>query len=373
MTEAARTPLHAWHASHGGRMVEFGGWSMPVQYTSIVAEHNATRNAIGLFDISHMGRLQFIGPAAPAFLNSLVTKDVTKIGPGRIRYALLTRKDGGILDDVLVYHLPDANGQSRHMMVVNAGNRLKALDWIRDRLIEFPDKADVDWFDLTKEWSMLAVQGPKAREILQPLVSIDLSKMKYYSGAEATVGGMGGIVSRTGYTGEDGYEVIVGAPATPNLWQQLVDRAAPLGGVPAGLGCRDTLRLEAAMPLYGHELTEEINPYQAGLDFAVDLEKAPYPGRDILAKAKGDTTQPRRIGLEVEGKRIPRENFPILSGGRQVGFVSSGTFSPTLDRVIAMGYVEPASTPLGTALTVDIRGTQTPAKVVKLPFYERAK
>ena len=369
----AQTPLHGWHAAHGGRMVEFGGWSLPVQYQGIVAEHQATRSAVGLFDISHMGRLHFIGPAAPAFLNSIVTKDVTKIGPGRIRYALVTNEDGNVLDDVLVYHLKNAEGGSYHVVVVNASNRGKIIDWLSSHLAEFADKSDVDWFDLTGEWAMIAVQGPKAFEILQPLVELDLAGMKYYTGKEASIAGYGGVVSRTGYTGEDGYEIMVGSPAAPDIWEQLIAAAEPLGGMAAGLGCRDTLRLEAAMPLYGHELTEETNPYQAGLSFAVDLDKPAYPGQDVLRLAKDDSTLPVRVGLELAGKRIAREEFPIMADGRQVGFVTSGTFAPTLQKALAMGYVERQCSAKGQELSIEIRGKAEPARVVPLPFYKRPK
>ena len=375
MTEAKKTPLYDWHAAHGGRMVEFGGWLMPVQYSSIVTEHQATRQAVGLFDISHMGRLHFVGPEGADFLNRMVTKDVEKIGPGRIRYALMTNDQGGVKDDVLVYHLTNAAKESYRVLVVNAGNREKILSWIRDHLLHDPARNDIDWFDLTGEWAMLAIQGPKALELLQPLVEVDLSSMKYYTGLETSIAGVGSVVSRTGYTGEDGFELMVGAPASVNLWEQLIERAAPLGGMAAGLGCRDTLRLEAAMPLYGHELEEDINPYQAGLSFAVDLNKTAFPGLEVLKQAGTDNSQPVRTGLEVEGKRIPRQEAAILTSdaARQIGFVTSGTSSPTLGKVIAMGFVDRTLSAEGTHLIVDIRGHQTPAKVVPLPFYKRAK
>lgn len=365
MTEMlARTPLHDWHASHGGRMVDFAGWSMPVQYASIVAEHQATRSAAGLFDISHMGRLRFDGTEAGDFLDRLVTRRVSDLKPGRIRYGLVTNEAGGILDDVLVYHLRDAAERSYFLLVVNAGNRLKILDWLRPRLAA---AADVHLTDVTRDWAMLAVQGPRALELVQPLVDVELTKMKYYAGREALVAGHGGIVSRTGYTGEDGCELIVGAQAAPGIWDKLV----AAGATPAGLGCRDTLRLEAAMPLYGHELSEQINPYQAGLGFAVDLEGREFTSRDALAAIAGRADLPRRVGLELAGKRVPREGFPVLFEGRLAGEVTSGTFSPTLDKPIAMAYVEPAASAPGTELCVDIRGRQESARVVKLPFYQR--
>jgi aminomethyltransferase len=365
----ARTPLYDWHAAHGARLVEFGGWSMPVQYTSIVAEHLATRNAIGMFDISHMGRLRFDGSDAAAFLDRVVTRRVADMSPGQIRYALVTNDEGGILDDVLVYRLNDAAGGTYHLMVVNASNRLKIVDWLTRQ--QAAVGLDVQMSDLTSQWAMIAVQGPKALEVLQPLVDIELGKMKYYTGAETRICGHGGIVSRTGYTGEDGCELIVGAARAPSVWQTVLEAGAPLGAAPAGLGCRDTLRLEAAMPLYGHELTEQINPFQAGLAFAVNLENRTFPGRDALVKFKQDANQPKRIGVELSGKRIPREGAAILCNGEQIGQVTSGTFSPTLEQPIAMGYVRPEAALVGTAVEIDIRGRTEPGRIVALPFYRR--
>lgn len=369
-TTLARTPLYDWHASHGGRLVEFGGWSMPVQYTSIVAEHTATRTALGLFDISHMGRLRFDGPQAAAFLDSLVTRRVADLAEGQIRYGLVTNAAGGILDDVLVYRLADAAGGTYYLMVVNAGNRPKIVAWIDEQRSESAIK-DWQYADLTQQWAMIAVQGPRALEVLQPLIEADLASMKYYTGAETRIGGHGGIVSRTGYTGEDGCELIVGAAMAPAVWQTALDGGQSLGAMAAGLGCRDTLRLEAAMPLYGHELSEEINPYQAGLGFAVNLSDRSFVGRDALVQLKHDPTQPKRVGIELAGKRIPREGAAILVGSQPVGHVTSGTFSPTLQRPIAMGYVRPDAAAVGNAVEVDIRGRTEPALVVALPFYRR--
>ncbi|HJT31420.1 MAG TPA: glycine cleavage system aminomethyltransferase GcvT [Pirellulales bacterium] len=366
MNQLNQTPLHAWHAGHGGRMVDFASWSMPVQYQSIVAEHQATRTVAGLFDVSHMGRLRFDGSGAAEFLDRLVTRRVIDQPAGRVRYALVTDDAGGILDDVLVYHLTGGAGASYCVMVVNAGNRQKIVEWIKPRLA---DAADVYFTDATHDWAMVAVQGPQALEIAQPLVEDRLEALKYYHARETRIAGHGGIVSRTGYTGEDGCELIVGS----GMVVRICDALVAAGATPAGLGARDTLRLEAAMPLYGHELSETINPYQAGLAFAVDLEHREFSGRDALIKLKGDPNQPRRVGLELSGKRVPREGFGIVSAGRTVGQVTSGTFSPTLDRPIAMGYIEPAFAAPGTQLEIDVRGRPEPARIVELPFYRRSK
>jgi aminomethyltransferase len=346
-------------------MVDFAGWWMPVQYASIVAEHHATRTAIGLFDVSHMGRLRFDGPGAGEFLERLVTRSVRDLKPGRIRYSLVTNGEGGIFDDVLVYHLSDAAGTTYYLMVVNASNRTKIIDWLTPRL---PETAGVQLTDVTRDWAMIAVQGPQALAAAQPLVEAKLHGLKYYQGCETMVAGHGGIVSRTGYTGEDGCELIVGAAAAPAVWEALI----AAGGTAAGLAARDTLRLEAAMPLYGHELSESINPFQAGLAFAVDLDGRTFPGRDALAKLKDDRHLPRRIGLELPGKRPARQGNILLHEGRQVGEVTSGTLSPTLGRPIAMGYVEPQVATLGQPLTVDVRGQALDARVASLPFYRRS-
>jgi aminomethyltransferase len=345
-------------------MVDFAGWSMPVQYTSIVAEHTATRTAATLFDISHMGRLRFDGPGAAGFLDSVVTRRVTDQQPGQVRYSLVTRDDGGILDDVLVYHLADAGGGSYWLMVVNASNRTKIVEFLEPRLTL---ASDVLFTDATFDWAMIAVQGPQASALVQPLVEQSLDSMKYYHAAETRIAGHGGIVSRTGYTGEDGYELILGGRAIEGVWQTLIGA----GATPAGLGARDTLRLEAGMPLYGHELSEAIDPFQAGLDFAVNLADRAFSGSKALQALKQQTGHACRVGLTMTSKRVPREGFHILSSDKVVGSVTSGTFSPTLECPIAMGYVQPEFAQPDTELAIDIRGRAEPARVVTLPFYRR--
>ena len=364
----AQTPLHAWHAGHGGRMVDFAGWSMPVQYGSIVAEHQAVRRRAGLFDVSHMGRLRFEGPDAAQFLDRLVTRRVDDLPPGQIRYALVTNDAGGIRDDVLVYHLASRDGGTYYGMVVNASNREKIVAWIHQKLGD----CDLECIDTTHEQAMIAVQGPLAERILQPMVDVSLAELGYYTGSEALIHEHPGIVSRTGYTGEDGFELIVPAAAAEAVWEQLLDNGRNDGVIAAGLGARDTLRLEAGMPLYGHELSEEITPLQAGLNFAVNFEGRDFPGCSVLTKFKQATPEWKRVGLELTGKRVPREHYPVVKDGRPIGEVTSGTFSPTLERPIAMAYVKPSIT-LGAEVHVDIRGTLEAAKVVKLPFYRRAK
>jgi aminomethyltransferase len=366
----AQTPIHDWHAAHGARMVDFAGWSMPVQYGSIVAEHRATRSAVGLFDISHMGRIRFDGPGSALFLDRIVTRRVCDLAPGQVVYSLVTNDAGGILDDVLVYRLADAAGSDYHLLVVNAGNREKILAWLEQHYEATAENCR--YADLTHDCAMIAVQGPRAIELAQPLVEADLASLPYYTAAETRIALHGGIVSRTGYTGEDGVELIVGAAAALPLWERLVASGASLGALPAGLGARDTLRLEAAMPLYGHELDEDTDPFQAGLGFAVNLDKGPFIGREALARLKSDKTRPRRVGLEIAGRRAAREGYTLHAARKTIGRVTSGTFSPTLERPIAMGYIAPEFAAVGMEIEVDLRGQPAAARIVRLPFYRRA-
>ena len=374
-----KTPLYEWHVAHGARMVDFAGWAMPVQYASILEEHAATRSTCGLTDISHMGRLRFEGPGAAEFLAGLLTRRVADMVLGQVRYSLVTNDKGGILDDVLIGYYHDEYGQPFYVMVVNASNRQKIIRWTADHLpCELAERRgrEIVWNDVTRLWAMFAIQGPRALELLQPLVDADLASLKYYRGAKVRIlhpaaRRQGGIISRTGYTGEDGFELSIGAGIAADVWQVLFDLGQPLGLVPTGLGARDTLRLEAGMPLYGHELSEAIDPFQAGLGLACHLVGYDFPGRDALKRIQ---EQPRawvRVGLELLGRRPAREGCPILAGGQPVGQTTSGTYSPTLGRPIAMGYVRPAWSEVDTELTIDVRGRPERARVVALPFYRR--
>ncbi|HEY2894914.1 MAG TPA: glycine cleavage system aminomethyltransferase GcvT [Pirellulales bacterium] len=361
----AQTPLHDWHAAHGGRMVDFAGWSMPVQYTSIVDEHRATRSAVGLFDVSHMGRLRFKGPEGLAFLDRVLTRDIRDTKPGQVRYSLITNDEGGILDDVLVYATSSGPSAS-YLLVVNAGNRDKIVAWLNAH------RASDEFSDETRDSAMIAVQGPRALEVLKALLPFDAARLRYYGCTSLDWDGAPTLLSRTGYTGEDGCELILPASVAQAKWEQLVAAAADCGGRPAGLGARDTLRLEAGMPLYGHELTEEIDPYQAGLQYAVSIKDRTFPGSGVLAsKAERPGTE-RRAGWVLEGKRVPREGYAVFYRGEPVGRVTSGTFSPTLERPIAMGYVPAELAAPGTQVEIDIRGHRAPGETVRLPFYRRS-
>lgn len=361
MTELLKTPLHDWHVARGGRMVEFGGWSMPVQYAGIVDEHHAVRKRAGLFDISHMGRLRFRGPDAGPLLESLVTCAVDSMRVGQIRYGLMCRDDGGVLDDVLVYRFASDFG-----LVVNAGNREKIVRWIEAKL---PGR-HATMTDESAIRPMIALQGPRAVDVLRRVLDVDVGDLKFYWGCSARLGSASVDVSRTGYTGEDGFELIVDGDVTA-VWNSLLEAGSADGATPCGLGCRDTLRLEAAMPLYGHELSESIDPLTAGLDFAVKLTKSAFIGQSAL-QSIATRRERRRVGLVLGSRRIAREGSTVHCEGKEIGVVTSGTHSPTLEQSIAMAYVDMAASPVGTIVEVDVRGKREPATVVALPFYRRA-
>jgi aminomethyltransferase len=359
-----QTSLHAWHQAHGGRLVEFGGWSMPVQYSTIVEEHTAVRQRVGLFDISHMGRITFEGPEALAWLERATTNHVAHLKVAQIQYSLMANDQGGLIDDILVYRSPYA-----YTMVCNASNRLRVLDQL-DRLHA---GVDAKRNDHTPGSAMIAVQGPKALDTLQPLFSEPLASVRYY---HMTMGrlldSIDTVVSRTGYTGEDGFELMVGAAQAERVWNALLDSGQPHGILPCGLGARDTLRFEAAMPLYGHELSETVNPYEAGVGWAIKLEKGEFVGREALRVLQQNVRR-KRVGLRLEGKRIARQGSRVLKDGQDIGEVSSGTFSPTLGQSLAMALIELEATAAGTSLQVDVRGHREAAEVIDLPFYQRAK
>ena len=377
MSHLLRTPLFDWHVSHQGRMVEFGGWEMPVQYSSVMDEHIATRTAVGLTDVSHMGRLRFEGEGACRFLDGFLTRNIAIIKSGQVRYSLITNEQGGIIDDVLIsrFESPEVDGGEYYMLVVNASNREKVLGELR-RYLTPEVQRDVTLTDLTISLAMFAVQGPKAVELLQPFVDADLSVIKYYNGLHISLDhpkatGQKFLLTRTGYTGEDGFEICVDADIAPEIWDALLQAGQPLGAKPVGLGARDTLRLEAALPLYGHEMSETITPFEAGLSYALHLTGPKFPGFDALTLLAEQPPLRIRIGFELEGKRPAREGCEISYDGQTVGIVTSGTFAPTLNRPIGMGYVPSVLAEPGTKIEIDIRGKKSPAQIVPLPFYQR--
>jgi aminomethyltransferase len=346
-------------------MVEFAGWSMPVQYTTITEEHRAVRERVGLFDISHMGRLQFGGPDAEGWLERTTTNHVARLQPGQIQYSLMVEDAGGVLDDLLVYRLPeDGFG-----VVCNASNRPKVIG----QLEALKGGLDATMEDRTFNLAMIAIQGPCAVKVLEKVVAAPLSSTNYYHLTTGTVPQLGDarvLISRTGYTGEDGFEVAIRASLAEPFCEAVMEAGGEFGILPCGLGARDTLRFEAAMPLYGHELGEEINPYEAGVGWAIKLSKREFVGRAALEDLKRSPGR-TRIGLRLEGKRIARQGSVVLRDGTPVGVVTSGTFAPTLGQSLAMALVDPTASGVDTALAVEIRGHAEPARVVTLPFYRR--
>ena len=357
-----KTPLYDVHVEEGGKIVPFAGYLLPVQYpTGVIREHMAVRTECGLFDVSHMGEILFTGPGALKALNHLLTNDFTGMPIGRVRYSVMCYPDGGCVDDVLVYKF----GEEEYFVVVNASNRHKDFAHMKENLL-----ADTKIEDVSDSYAQLALQGPKALEILSRLTDPALLPSKYYTAVRSVcVAGMDCIVSRTGYTGEAGFELYTAAADGPALWRALREAGKDLGLIPCGLGARDTLRLEAAMPLYGHEMDETITPLEAGLDFGVKLGKEEFIGRDALI-AKG-TPSRVRVGLSVTGRGIVREHQPILHEGTEVGHTTSGTLCPFVNKAIARGYVPRELSAPGTKLDVDVRGRAVPVEVVPLPFYKR--
>ena len=358
------TPLIDFHRSAEARLVDFAGWEMPVVYTSIVEEHHYTRRHASVFDVSHMGRVEFRGPDAGRLLERLNTRDIGSLAVGQSRYSHMCREDGGILDDVIVSRLED-----RYLVVCNASNREKLLGWWERQRAG----ADVEIVDRTFETGMVAVQGPEAVETLDALLPMPVSDLKNYRFKSGAIMGASYLIARSGYTGEDGAEIILPAKFVSAAMNLLIERSAEIGRPvrPAGLGARDTLRTEAGMPLYGHELCEAWDPLTAGQSWVVKLEKD-FIGRDAIARVKEAGPERVLCGFAVEGKRTPRQGAPILApDGTAVGAVSSGVKSPTLDRVVAMGFVPPALSARGARVLIEVGASRLDAVVAPLPFYKR--
>lgn len=362
-----RTPLFDVHRRLGAKMVEFGGWEMPVRYAGDLEEHRAVRTAAGLFDLGHMGQIELRGPDALALLQWLLTNDFADLPEGGARYALLCNHDGGVLDDVIAYHLPD-----RWFVVLNAANRATDVAWIKTRRAERPE-LDVTVTDVSDDTGMLALQGPRAETILQRVVTPDLSTLEYFHAMTTPVDGIPVLVGRTGYTGEDGFELYCPIEQTENLWNIVLAAGRPDGLQPIGLGARDTLRLEAKMALYGHELSKQINPLEAGLGWAVNFEKGDFIGRDALERVRTEKPTRRLVGFRmVERAGAPRAGYEVRVGGAPVGTVTSGTHSPTLNQSIGLALIRREAAGVGKPLEIVIRGKPVAAEQVKTPFYRRA-
>ncbi|MBD9726774.1 glycine cleavage system aminomethyltransferase GcvT [Streptomyces caniscabiei] len=367
-TGPRRTALDALHRSLGATMTDFAGWDMPLRYGSERDEHIAVRTRAGLFDLSHMGEITVTGPRAAALLDYALVGNIGSVGVGRARYTMICREDGGILDDLIVYRLAD----TEYLVVANASNAQVVLDALVERSAGF----DAEVRDDRDAYALLAVQGPESPGILASLTDADLDGLKYYAGLPGTVAGVPALIARTGYTGEDGFELFVKPEHAVELWQALTKAGEGVGLVPCGLSCRDTLRLEAGMPLYGHELSTALTPYDAGLGRVVKYDKGDFVGRGALREAAENAHHepPVLVGLIAEGRRVPRAGYPVVAEGKVVGEVTSGAPSPTLGRPIAMAYVDAMYAAPGTpGVGVDIRGSHEAYEVVALPFYKRQK
>ena len=357
-----RTPLSHVHEAMGARMIEFAGWWMPVQYTGIVQEHLAVRQAAGIFDLSHMGELLVAGPRSAEDLQRLVSCRVDDMAEGQARYGVLCLPSGGVLDDLVILRL----ATDRWLLVVNAACREKDLAWLQQHLAGSSTTVE----DLTDAYALVAVQGPRAQELLQPLVEgLELDPLGFYRFALGRVAGREAIISRTGYTGEDGFEIFVAPQGAEGLWEALLERARPVSGLPAGLGARDTLRLEARYPLYGNDIDETTTPLEAGLGWVVDLEKGDFVGRHALAQQRERGVLRRLVGFVLEERAVPRHGYPIVDEeGRPLGEVTSGTLSPVRQQPIGLGYVPVARAAPDSRLAVEIRGRAVSGRVVRGPF-----
>jgi aminomethyltransferase len=362
-----KTPLHASHVALGARMVPFGGWDMPVEYSGITAEHMAVRTTAGLFDVSHMGEVEIAGKGALEAVQHISSNDASRLQVGQIQYSALTTPEGTFVDDLLVYRF----GPSHYLLVINAGNIDKDVAWIAARAKDaVPDIAVVNSSD---RYALIALQGPKSEEILQALTAIDLAAIKYYWFAHGEIAGIRGTISRTGYTGEDGFEIMVPAAMAPRVWDALLQAGKPAGLIPAGLGARDTLRLEAAMRLYGNDMDETATVLEADLGWIVGWKKNDFLGHDVLHAQRAGGVTKKIVGFEMVDRAIGRHGYPVLHNGEQVGVVTSGTQTPFLKKAIGMAYMPPALSAPGTEIEIDVRGRRAKAVIVPLPFYKREK
>ena len=364
-TTLKRTPLHQAHVKAGARMVPFGGWDMPVQYTGIVEEHRTVRSAVGLFDVSHMGEFEVEGPGALAALQHLTTNDVAALQVGQIQYSLLCYPNGTIVDDLTVYRVSD----DRYMLTVNAGNIDKDWAHVTRSTARARDVKDARWRNASEGTGLIAVQGPKAEALVGRLADRDVTAIGYYRFARGTLSDVPTLISRTGYTGEDGFELYAPADRTERLWTELVSAGRADGVAPIGLGARDTLRLEMKYVLYGNDIDETTNALEAGLGWVVKPAKGDFIGREALEKVRAAGVQRKLIGLEMTERAVARHGYPVQKDGRAVGIVTSGSYGPSVDKYIAMAYVETALAGIGTELAVEIRGQAKAARVVKTPFH----
>ena len=359
-----QTPLYETHLRYDGRIVEFGGWSLPVQYTGIKNEHQVVRTKAGLFDVSHMGEVVVNGPDALVFLQRLVTNDVSKLERNQILYTPMCYKHGGTVDDLLVYK-KDAD---HYLLVINAANIEKDWNWMQENAGEF----EVKLTNISNEMAQIALQGPLSEMILSKLTDAPLSELKYYwFMPETDVAGKKVLLSRTGYTGEDGFEIYCSPEDATYLWDIIMEVGRPFGLLPAGLGCRDTLRFEVCFPLYGHELSVDISPIEAGLGMFVKFDKGEFNGQETLQEQKTNGPKRRIVGFEMVDRGVARAEYPILVEGSYVGAVTTGTYAPSLDKNLGLGIIQAEYAKVGQKIDIEIRGKNVSAQVISKPFYKR--
>lgn len=358
-----QTPFYPYYREQA-KLVPFAGWELPVQFSGIKEEHHAVRNKAGLFDVSHMGEALVKGYDSLEFLQKMLTNDLRKVEIGQAQYNLMCYPDGGVVDDLLVYRMADRE----YLLVLNAANTEKDLEWLKKH-----QTGDVEIEDLSAKYALLALQGPLAEKILQKLTDLDLSQLRFFRfQQDVEVAGVSMMISRSGYTGEDGFELYFSPEHAEKVWNRLLEAGEEDGLLPCGLGARDTLRFETCLPLYGQELSPEITPIEAGVGFAVKVEKGEFIGSDILAKQKAEGAPRKLVGIEMIGRGIPRTNYPVYVGEEKVGEVTTGTQSPTLKKNIGLVLINKAYSELGQEVEVEIRKKRVPAKVVSIPFYKRS-
>jgi aminomethyltransferase len=362
-----KTPLHAWHRAHNARMVEFGGWDMPVEYSGIADEHIAVRTRAGLFDVSHMGEIEIAGADALRAVQHITSNDASRLAQGQIQYSALTTPQGTFVDDVLTYKLAD----DHFMLVVNASNIVKDFHWIAQHVKQ--TGGDAAAVNTSSRYALLALQGPAAKDVLQTLTGVDLSAIKYYWFATGEVAAVRVTVSRTGYTGEDGFEVFVPPNAAERVWDAILYAGKAAGVVPAALGARDTLRLEASMRLYGNDMDDTTTVVEADLNWIVGWKKGSFIGSDVLRHQKTGGTTRKLVGFEMLERAIGRHGYDVYVDGQKAGVVTSGTQTPYLKKAIGMAYLPVDRTSPGTEFEIDIRGRRAKAGVVTMPFYKRSK
>jgi len=367
-----KTALNAVHRQMGAKMVEFNGWDMPVEYPSsrgIIAEHNAVRNSVGIFDVSHMGDIRLVGPQALFAVQHITMNDASRLAVGQAQYSALLYPRGTFVDDVIVHRL----GERDYLLVINAGTREKDFSWVRDNTREF----DCFVENLSDDYTQIAIQGPRGVDVLQKLTDVHLAAVKFYWVTHGTVCGLPDtLIARTGYTGEDGFEIYIPSDEATSamVWNKVLEAGKDFGIVACGLGARNTLRLESKLPLYGHEISDTINVWEAGLDRFCKLEKADFIGRGALEEAKAEGVNRTLVGLEMTERGIARDGYKVLDdAGREIGYVTSGSYAPFLKKNIALAYVPPNFSTIGTTVRVEIRGQGVKAQIVQTPFYKRPK